>query len=106
MFDCVKAFSHLFTARIFNRCCIRNSQILLLGPKQYLSMCCNFSYIWRKIPSNLYGNSLRFFLMENSRILLAALAAFTLVFSVISGVSPSYFSGLSAYAENHDDNEE
>jgi hypothetical protein len=44
--------------------------------------------------------------MENSRILLAALAAFTLVFSVISGTSPNYFSGLNAYAENHDDNEQ
>ena len=36
--------------------------------------------------------------MENFRILLAALAALTLIFSVVSGVNPNYFVGLNAYA--------
>lgn len=42
--------------------------------------------------------------MENLRYLLAAMAALTLVLSVVSGVSPN-FTGLNAFAE-HDDNQD
>ncbi len=41
--------------------------------------------------------------MENLRILLAALAALTLVFSVVSSVSPNYLAGLKAYAEDDEE---
>ena len=40
--------------------------------------------------------------MENSRYLLAAVAALTLIMSVISGVNPSYFAGQNAFADEHE----
>jgi len=43
--------------------------------------------------------------MENFRYLLAALAALTLIMSVVSSINPSYVAGLNAFAE-HDDEEE
>lgn len=43
--------------------------------------------------------------MENLRYLLAAIAALTLIMSVVSSVNPSYFAGLSAFAD-HDEDEE
>ncbi len=46
--------------------------------------------------------------MEYLRYLVAALTAFTLIMSVVSGVNPSYFAGLNAFAdhggEQEDDN--
>lgn len=41
--------------------------------------------------------------MENLRYLLAAIAALTLVMSVVSSVNPSYFAGLNALADEADD---
>jgi hypothetical protein len=43
--------------------------------------------------------------MENLRYLLAAIAALTLIMSVVSGVSPTYFTGLDAYAIDEEDDE-
>lgn len=44
--------------------------------------------------------------MENLRYLLVAIAALTLIMSVVSGVNPNYFAGLSAYADHEDEEEE
>ena len=41
--------------------------------------------------------------MENLRYLLAAIAALTLIMSVVSSVNPSYFAGLNALADEEDD---
>ena len=46
------------------------------------------------------------FRMENFRYLLAAIAALTLLMSVVSSVNPSYFAGLNAFADNEDDGED
>ena len=43
--------------------------------------------------------------MEKLRYLLAAMAALTLIMSVVSGVNPSYFAGLNAFAD-HDEEED
>lgn len=40
--------------------------------------------------------------MENLRYLLAAIAALTLIMSVVSSVNPSYFAGLNAFADHED----
>jgi hypothetical protein len=44
--------------------------------------------------------------MENLRMLLAAIVALTLVFSVVSSINPVYFAGLNAYADNSERDEE
>jgi hypothetical protein len=44
--------------------------------------------------------------MESLRYLLVAIAALTLLMSVVSGVNPNYFAGLNAFADNHDEEEE
>jgi hypothetical protein len=44
--------------------------------------------------------------MENLRYLLVAIAALTLVMSVVSGVNPNYFAGLSAFADHEDEEED
>jgi hypothetical protein len=41
--------------------------------------------------------------MENSRYMLAAMAAFSLIMSVVSGVNPSYFAGQNAFADDEDE---
>ncbi|HKU49767.1 MAG TPA: hypothetical protein VJP79_07440 [Nitrososphaera sp.] len=43
--------------------------------------------------------------MDNLRQLLVAIAAFTLLFSAVSGANPNYFAGFSAFAEDGDDND-
>jgi len=43
--------------------------------------------------------------MENLRYLLAAIAALTLIMSVVSSVNPGYFVGLNAYADKGDDDD-
>jgi hypothetical protein len=44
--------------------------------------------------------------MENLRYLLVAIAALTLIMSVVSGVNPNYFAGLSAFADEHEEEED
>ena len=44
--------------------------------------------------------------MENLRYLLVAIAALTLIMSVVSGVNPNYFAGLSAFADHEDEEED
>jgi hypothetical protein len=44
--------------------------------------------------------------MENLKYLLVAIAALTLIMSVVSGVNPNYFTGLNAFADEHDEEEE
>jgi flagellar motor protein MotB len=44
--------------------------------------------------------------MENLRYLLAAIAAFTLVMSIVSSVNPNYFASLNAFADNDDEGNE
>ena len=44
--------------------------------------------------------------MENLRYLLVAIAALTLVMSVVSGVNPNYFAGLSAFADHEEEEED
>lgn len=41
--------------------------------------------------------------MENFRYLLVAIAALTLIMSVVSGVNPNYFAGLNAFADHGED---
>lgn len=41
--------------------------------------------------------------MDNLRQLLVAIAALTLLFSMVSGANPNYFAGYSAFAEDHED---
>lgn len=40
--------------------------------------------------------------MDNLRYLLAAILGLTLIMSVVSGVNPSYFAGMNAFADEHD----
>jgi hypothetical protein len=47
-----------------------------------------------------------FISMDNLRQLLVAIAGLTLVFSVVSGTSPNYFSGYTAFAQDDEDEEE
>jgi len=61
---------------------------------------------WRNTPANLYDNYTQFPDMENLRYLLVAIAALTLIMSVVSSVNPSYFVGLNAYADHEDDEED
>ena len=44
--------------------------------------------------------------MDNLRQLLVAIAALTLVFSIVSGANPNYFAGYSAFAEDDEDDED
>jgi hypothetical protein len=44
--------------------------------------------------------------MENLRYLFVAIAALTLIMSVVSGVNPNYFAGLSAFADHEDEEED
>jgi hypothetical protein len=44
--------------------------------------------------------------MGNLRYLLVAIAALTLIMSVVSGVNPNYFAGLNAFADEHEEDEE
>ena len=44
--------------------------------------------------------------MDNLRQLLVAIAALTLLFSMVSSANPNYFAGYSAFADEHEDEEE
>jgi hypothetical protein len=46
------------------------------------------------------------FFMENLRYLLTAIAALTLIMSVVSGVNPNYFAGLNAFADHNEEEDD